>query len=322
MLPLLFGLPLFGTIAVAIELPPEANAEAAARVIESCQAVLGRNQCTLAENQAETRWHAEVRWEGVRLLVTVRRHPDLGAEETHREVVFSSSDSEAERWFAAGLMIASLAAAQSESATRTDPNETPGSTSPGPPSGSALPADGRTPVPAPAARVRGLIDVGGLVGSGLTASDPKLGALVRGWLLPSRVPVGATLSAQFASSVSGSVTARWYGGAAGIAWSTRVPASSFDLSLRGEFLFEQTRALAVRDAAREHVSSSWRGGGQFGLSLSYRVGRWFAPWVAADLSFLRPDVQVQLAGEPAGSDGGPRWAFSLGGRFRLTSGED
>jgi hypothetical protein len=304
---------MFALIAVAVELPPDTSDEAAARVIESCQAALGPNECTLAKDGTDAEWHAAVTWEGMRLRVTLEQSQMRGTEVARRELEFSPSDSEEQRWVAAGLMVAALTAAQSK------PEEPKEDEKPlEQPKARKEPAMVAEPPPAPVV-LHGVVDVGGLVGRGLRASEPKLGILVRGWLTLNASRLGATASLRVASSF-GDPELRWYGGSAGIAARVTDWSSPFGLEFVGELLLEQAQARAMREDVEQVMTSSWRGGGQLGVVASYGLARWFVPWVAADLSAVRPELEVRVADRSVGTEGDVRWAFSLGGRFHWSDG--
>jgi hypothetical protein len=299
-------------VAVAVQLPPETSDEAAARVVESCQAALGPDQCALATGDRRAKWRAIVDWQGMRLVVTLEHTQTRGTPVARREITFSPSDSEEQRWVAAGLMVAAVTAAQSEPEGPQQPPEEPQTRE--------EPAALAEPHPAPAT-LRGVVDFGGLVGQGLRSSEPKLGILGRGWLMLNAASLGATASLRFASSF-GNPELRWYGGSAGVAARVTDWSAPFGLELVAELLLEQAQARATRDGVEQVLTSSWRGGAQLGAVASYSLARWFVPWVAADVSALRPELEVRIADRTVGTEGDVRWAFSLGARFQWSDSRD
>jgi hypothetical protein len=307
-------LPIFA-LAVAIQLPPEVSDRTAARVIENCQAALGPGQCSLERDGLDAEWHATVRWNGMQLLVALEHDSARGTEVARRRVVFSPDDSDEQRWVAAGLIVAALTAAQSKSEEAQEENVLLAE-----PSVRRRPATA-VPKPASADLLHRIIDVGGIVGRGMRSTEPKLGGGVRGWLMLNPARVGATASLSLASSFS-NPGVLWYGGGAGVGARVTRWSSSFGLEVRGEFVLEQARVQAARRGVVQAVSSSWRAGGQFGVVASYHLARWAVPWLAIDVSALRPELELRVADERIGAEGDLRWTFSFGGRFHWPGGHD
>jgi hypothetical protein len=292
---------------VAIQSPETGLEHAMDRALASCRAAIG-DRCVAASDEAEVDYRATIVLRDTVLVVTLRRTG--GQTVGSRELEFSPSDTEDQRWVAAGLIVAALTAEQPEA-----PAPEPG---PPAPVGSSGPAE--TAPRRPALLVPSL-DFGGLVGQGLDGGSARIGATSRGSILFRPVHLGPTLSLRTAGAASDPSVA-WFGGSIGLAGRVVPFELPWTIELMAELTTERARARARRDDRQDSVASSWRGGGRFGCLAAYRIADWFSPWVAADATLLRPELEIRVEDRPVAHEGPVRWAFSLGGRFYLNGPSD
>lgn len=298
-----FLLPAAAAAVVSLQLPDDTRAENVARAVASCDAVLGDGACRPSAEALDAPWLATVTWQEGRLNVTLREaaHPDDVLVE--RALEFSQGDSADERWSAAGLMVAALMAAQgstSQAATVPEPEPPP----PPAPAPTVAP-----PPPEPEHRVAALppelprtfvpsFELLALAGPGLDPGPWRFGGAGRFSLVHGQVRIGPSIGLRV-TTASDTVDAVWIDGSLGAAarltpWSWRL-----GVTVVAEGLVEHVEAGAVMGTERDG-SARVRGGARLGLRTGFRLADWLAPMVWADVSVLRPAVDVRVQGETVG----------------------
>ncbi len=309
---------LLASVTVAVAVPPDVAEAASARVVASCESVLGAGECVAAGAGAETIWIAEVVWDGHRLTVTLRR-PDVKEFTARTALDFSPQDGEDERWVASGLMVAALAAAQPRSVPESPPEVVTASSDPGSSPLLTPEPEPALPLPREAPGARAMLDAGGVMGPGLDAVPLRWGVQCRGGIWWGRRGFGVVGGVRSAW-LSGAPALRWVDGSAGVAFrpsGARVTSVLLDLSAAA--VVQTLEAHATQDGTTRGARSS-RAGARGGATASVRVAPRLGLWIGGDLTLLQPAVEVRLNSEKVGTESPARWAIGSGLRFDLTPG--
>jgi len=303
---------LLGLATVAIELPPDPDERRSARVVESCESVLGEGECVDARVGTPAKWVATVVWDAHRLTITLRRSDAAtGAFVARTQLDFSPQDEDEQRWVASGLMVAALAAAQPRSvAPAPEPAPEP---EPAPAPEPAPEPEPEPPAPSRPSTFVASLDLGGLAGVALDRGAPRSGGQGRLALLWGRPSVGVVGGVRGAWR-GGEPTVRWLDGSLGFA--VRPTGRGFELDLSGEAVVQSAQARASQDGTTS-ARSSLRSGGRAGVTMSVRLAPAVGLWIGGDVTVLRPELEIRLNGETVGREPPARWAVGSGVRFRL-----
>jgi hypothetical protein len=329
---------------VAVELPPMAGADAWERVLHSCDSVLGDNVCVRRAHPPDTELPvtdssarptsspapsklAELWWEAdiLHLRFSVTRG---GSTETlERSLSFAPTDPAPERWVAAGLMVAALAAGVRDVAATPDPEADGRTAEP-----KASDAQGTRPLTPPIpvrlaqsvpprdepsakqkARPPLNFDLGAVLGPGMTTGHWRLGPVLRATWLPFG-DFGLTVDARTAYSED-VVQLQWSSLALGPTW--RLGSSArLGLDAHAGAVIEWTQASATRTGEVDTARAT-RWGGRACLSAWLGLSEHLSLWVGVDASQLSPDLEIHLQGVAVAKQQGPSWSGSGGLRLQL-----
>lgn len=298
-------------VQVAVAVPPSAPEAAEARVVASCASVLGADACVAATAAVDPTFVAEVQWEGRRLTVTFRKPDPEGTLVARTELDFSSQDTDEERWEAAGLMVAALAAAQPRAIVEAPP--------PPPPPPPRVAPEVPPPPPAPKPRLRWALELGAVGGNGLDAGPLRWGGEARLLGIGPRSHLILPLIAASASARSGEPSVLWLEGATGLGWRPTAPESRVAVDLWSAGVVQLVQASATEGAATSRAEAV-RGGGRVGFTVSLPMGRSLAFWAGGQATYIRPALEVRERGDTVGLEGPLRVAAGAGLRFELGSG--
>lgn len=308
-LPLLFATL---TPTVTIELPADTPSILIEKVVSSCNQALGGPRCRAASVSEEpTTLYAVVTWEGVELAISLRESA-TGGEVDSRHVAFSDSDDPEDRYIAAGLMVAALAAAHpSEPEPVTPPPEPPPPPSAPPePPPPPLPAPEPTP---PATPLHVGLDLNAEAGQGLRGQGPKWGGGVRLWWLAHAHHIGVVASASLLRA-DDDVTLRWATLAFGFAARVTPWDSLLGLDLLCDATAQHTKA-STELGSEADSASLWRFGGRLTALLSLDTNFWIQPTMGVTLTLLDRGLEVTLAEDAHGSEYPATLGGSLGVRL-------
>ena len=319
----LLGLPLLlatQTPTVTIELPPDTPENLIERVVDSCNQALGGPRCQEVQAAEDpTTLYAIVSWDGIELAISLRRGTQNGEEVDSRHVSFSDSDDPEDRYIAAGLMVAALAAAHSsEPASPAPTPEPPPPESPSAQAGTPV-APPPTPEAAPVTEAPDQtplhlgLDLGAEAGQGLRGQAPKWGAGLRLWWLGHTPRLGVTASASLLGAED-SIKLRWT--TLGLGFAARVTPweSQFGLDVLGDVTAQHTEASATLGAETDS-EELWRFGGRLGALVSIDTGTWIRPYVSVTLTLLDRGLEVTLEDDTQGSEAPATLGGSLGVRL-------
>jgi hypothetical protein len=288
------------SVAIVVDLPGETGI-AAPIVSKSCEAAVGEGRCPIARSLEPSRvvaWYAIVRADdasGTHMKVELRDRSVTGVLIETRDLIFAEHDKTESRWASVGAVIAALVAAR-DSTERPPPRapETP------------PPVIEAPPIP-------WAIDLFLLTGPALDRGAFRWGGSVRGFVGVPRAP-GAigTLSLRYAQR-PGDLDLAWVSGSAGIGARVAGNESPFDFDLTGELVYERM-SMTGRDEAtgREASSAQNRFGGRLSVHSSVRVWKSLAFVVGADVSALRPAVDISFLDARAGKEPSIGFAFAAG----------
>lgn len=298
---------------VAIELPADTPEVLVDKVVESCNQALGGPRCQAANAAGETTLYARVAWDGNELAISLRRGAADGDEVDSRHVAFSDTDDPEDRYIAAGLMVAALAAAQVTEAPQPPPEEAAPAPPPEPPP-PPPPAPLPEPVVVPAATPLHLgLDLAAEAGQGLEGQAPKWGGSLRLWWLGHTPRLGVTAGASLLGA-DDDVELRWTSFAVGFAARVTPWDSQFGLDVLCDVLAQHTKASATLGDATDS-EALWRFGGRLGALVSIDTGTWVRPYVGVTLTLLDRGLEVRLADEAQGSEPPLTVGGSLGVRL-------
>ncbi len=292
------------SVAIAIDVPGETGI-AAPIVSASCEAAVGAGRCPIARNlepSSVVAWYAVVRSDdptGTRMKVELRDRSAFGVLVETRELAFGEHDKSESRWASVGAVIAALVAARD-------------STEHAPPARPAeLPAPSLEAHPAPWA-----IDLLAVTGPALDRGPFRWGGSVRGFVGFPRAPaVIATMSLRYAQR-AGDLDLAWVSGSAGIGARIGDGAAPLGFDLTGELVYERMSITGRDDAtAREESTQQNRFGGRLSVHSAMRVWQSLAVVVGADVSALRPAVDISFLEERAGREPSVAFALAAGVRY-------
>jgi hypothetical protein len=294
------------SVAIAIDVPGETGI-AAPIVSASCEAAVGAGRCPIARNlepSSIVAWYAVVRSDdptGTRMKVELHDRSAFGVLVETRELAFGEHDKSESRWASVGAVIAALVAARD-------------STEHAPP---ARPAEPPAPPPLEAHQAPWAIDLLALTGPALDRGPFRWGASVRGFVGFPRAPAAiATMSLRYAQR-AGDLDLAWVSGSAGIGARIGDGDAPLGFDLTGELVYERMSITGRDDAtAREASTQQNRFGGRLSVHSAVRVWQSLAVVVGADVSALRPAVDISFLDARAGRE--PSIAFALAAGIRYS----
>jgi hypothetical protein len=295
-------------VAIATDIPGETG-RAAPVVSKSCEAVVGTGRCPLSQDLGPSNivaWYAVVRAddaEGARVRIEFRDRSLTGALVETRDLVFSERDAPDSRWASAGAVIAAFVTAR----------DAPEAASPG-----ARPPELRIAPPSAEPGIPWGCDLALITGPGLDQGAYRLGALGRGFVgLPQAPNVFGALSLRYAQR-PGDLDVTWMSASAGIGARADIRDTAFSLELLGELVLERVAIMGRNDTTgHEGTSAQNRFGGRLGSNVGLRIWRGFAFLVGAEVSALRPAVEITFLDASAGRVPAVQFAGTVGIRFRL-----
>ncbi len=295
------------SVAIAVDVPGEMGG-AAPIISASCEAAVGAGRCPVARGlgpASVVAWYALVRSDeaaGKRLWVELRDRSATGAVIETRGLVFADVDDVRSRWASVGAVIAAFVA-ERDSTDRVVP----------PPPVVRAPAP-----PLPEAPVsRWGVDLMALGGPALDRGALRWGGSLRGFASLPRAPgVIGTVSLRYAQR-AGDLDLAWVSAAAGLGARFGDVAARVNFDVTGELVYERL-SIAGRNPQTGHQDSAAenRFGGRLGARAAVRT--WAAGLafvVGADVSALRPGVDITLADVPAGREPAIGYTLAAGVRF-------
>lgn len=301
---------------VAIDVPADFPRVAASTMVQRCEQALGAGRCRLTslEDPAASANYVAV-------LVTNPVEPDhidvefrvgssSGAVLSRRSLAFSERDAEQSRWASVGLVIAGLVAADSVAS---------------PPA--VRPVERRIARPRPVAPQRALpsvdypawgLDLGVLVGPGLSAGPYRVGGLVRIWHRLKFAPRVILRGGADFSGLGGEPQLRWLsiGAGVGAGWGQR--ASLFNAEVVGEVIGQRVVASVGAPSGSGYDSDARaRFGGRIGLDIGVWASNYARFVLGAEATALTPPVRVELRNEVVGREATGRVALTAALRFSL-----
>jgi hypothetical protein len=329
---------------VAIEVPSGTPPDLVVAVTASCTAALGEGACEPTSEADSPRYFAVIRWSGpgsTDLRVELRERDGEGPTLDTRVILFTPADRLRQRWASAGLVVAALVvqreAGESPAAPPTPapapppesavsepapapPPETPSPVeSPAAPPPAPVGAVELSPLPASAARWIA-VDVGGLLGPTLEAGSVRGGPAARIAWYPLAAPFAASAGLRLLTR-TGVPNVTWLGADLGAVARLGAADAPLAAELRVAGAAERVFISAIEPGTgRRDVAGQWRLGGRLGVEGAAFVHPPLAAVVGGELSLLRPQVQIEVANEPRGTD--PALGFSAwaGLRFQFGAG--
>jgi hypothetical protein len=321
---------------VLVAFPEGTTEDACRQLLASCNAVLGDNSCvpatespsaTTASSSAvpssspersdadATRSTAELWWEGDALRIRYRPAQGATLPTYTRSLQFAPADPSLERWTAAGLVVAALAASASASQDRIEereataplrpdnkPKDAPRADEAAEPRNSAE-RNERDEAPRPLS-----VDLGALLGPGLAPEHWRSGPLLRAtYFAP--MGFGITASVHDAHSAE-AVTLQWLGVSLGPAWRP-AQARRVGVDLHTEGVLEWVFADAARAGERDDATTL-RWGGRAGANAWLALSPLLHLWLGVNGSALLPRLEVEVAGEAAGAEPLLQWTTAAG----------
>jgi len=292
-------------VAIATDVPGD-GAGIAAIISTSCEAAVGASRCPVAKDlkvSSVVAWYAIVRSEdaeGSRLRIELHDRSPTGVVVETRDLTFSENDRRESRWASAGVVIAALVAARD---------------SPDTASSSRHPTEPRFTAPV-ARRAPWGFDVAFTVGPGLDRGAYRVGGLVRGFVgLPRSPSVIGEFSLHYAER-PGELDLSWLSASGGVGARVGNRSSALSAELIGELVFERM-FIAGRNAATGHEASSGqnRFGGRLGANVALRVWGGFGLVLGAEVSALRPSVDITFLDAKVGRE--PLVGFGLAAGIRV-----
>ncbi len=301
---------------VAVQIAPQAPApELEERLLSACSTGL-RARCVAADAAATEPADAVavVSWTSATQVQIEVGLPGGEAVWVSRELEFSRTDPELERWRSIGFTIAVLADDQrlwprerrvereAEDAAATQP-ALPLEPAP---ADAVLPATGSMPLQ---------IDVRVLGGTGLAGGAPRLGAELRGWFAISEL-LGLTSSLEYSVASAPALDVRWLDFTLGLGVQSERLWHELGGRLRLEALLENVSALGRR-GGRSERASAWVPGLLLGTDVSWRASERWSFSVRVDGFWLDGATAIQSAGEPLGTSAGAGVLLGLGAGCRF-----
>jgi len=295
------------SVAIAIDMPADTGT-AAPIISKSCEAAVGTGRCPLARDlkaSSVVTWYAVVHSEdpeGARLRIELRDRSATGVLVETRDLVFSAHDKSESRWASAGAVIAALVAA------RDSPDTAP-----------AIAHRMVVPV-GHAFGDEGLpwgFDLVFVTGPGLDRGGYRLGGFVRGFVgLPRAPAVIGMLSLGYAQR-PGDLDLSWLSASGGMGARIGRRESTVSAELIGELVVERM-SMTGRNAATGHEASvsQNRFGGRLGTNFALRVWADFAFVLGAEVSALRPSIDIAFLDERVGR--APLVEFGMSGGVRFS----
>jgi hypothetical protein len=295
---------------VVVDLP-DAPAELQAKALEGCTLALEAGRCVARMAAAKADCYATIRWETPeqrRLLVTFRLPGSPEAASVERRLSFEEHDDLASRWSAAGLVVASLVGDHRRELEEARPPPSPPASVPTPATAVTIPAN-PTPQRSLSASMLGSLGFGAgartrggveLAIAGHLPRSPLLGALTASYAL---VPGIADLGSL---RLSGGLGVRLG------AWPAR-----FGGELRGDFVWERLTATGTPAASPPASASQTRWGGRASAAVVVAANHRWSALTGAELTWLRPDVEVKVDDRKVGFEPTFRYGFFFGVRFSL-----
>jgi|GEM_PF-4789234 len=287
---------------VAFDVPPATPPDLVAAVTASCSAALGEGSCVADRTQA-TRYVAVVRWSGA-------AGADLRVELCQGEVtldtrviLFAPADRLRQRWASAGLVVAALVVQREAGEPPSPPPRVEEPDQDRPLEAASLSAEESVEVVETPASPRWLaVDLAGVVSPALGEGMVRGGTALRLTWAPSPLPLAPHLALR-AVSHPGLPGVTWVVGDLG----ATVRAGAWDAPVSGElrasgsaervFLVGRDPSSRVRD-----VAEVWRLGGRLGVEGGCVVHKPIGLFAGVEVALLRPELRIEVAGEPAGTD--------------------
>ncbi len=267
------------------------------RVLSSCQTVLGPSGCVTARS-GSTDLQARVSFDTASVVVLVEREAD---EPIERRLDFVPGDGPEQRYVAAGLLVAALAASLPAKEPRA------------PIAGVHLGLSSfEVVVPALGSWS---LDLGFRAVPVWQLRDWAVGGEARTTFFPGDGHWGVTSGARILVSESAPGEGLWLDGGLGATFRLLPTASAVDWWLTAEGVVATTQVTVV-DGQAQTSQTGTRGGGRVGTRLAWGKDR-FRPWLGADLALLGPPVLVRVAGEDVAQTPELELGLCLGLRFQL-----
>ncbi len=258
---------------------------------------------------------ARLTWDGTTLQVDLFASAS-GERVAESNVHFSDTDDEQQRWIAAGLLVASLAAAQTgETTAPLVPSEPPPRESPPPPVEKPLEVvDEPAAEPEEIERLR--FDLSLFAAPGFDEGPMRMGYGVASEFVSESVPLGARLSLRYADAAPNVAGAQLSSLSATFGLVACLTGCHGDnlLEVSGEAVGERALVTVERDGESEK-RSALRFGGRAGLTFAHKVTEGLGFFVGGDVTWLRPELAVTVDSKGAGMESAWRWGISAGARF-------
>lgn len=302
----MYGSPRAMPVLVAIDVPPVTPPDLVAVVTGTCSAALGDGACVVADLDASPRYFAVVRWggeDGVSLRVELRDASRVGTTLDTRLISFAPVDRARQRWASAGLVVAALVA-QREAGVEPAPLPRVEPLPVAEPPAVAAPPEFASTPPLETVPVAwwAVLDTAAVGGPALGGETLRLGSALRLSVAPRRDPVGLYLGGR-TQVRPGIPTATWIGGDLGIVARWGAWNAAYGAELRAGATLECLSLGASEPLTGERDRRvAWRAGGRLGLEAGVLLRDPLVLFAGAEASLLRPEVQIEVAGEPAGSD--------------------
>ena len=304
----LFGITRLAT--VAIDLPEGTPSATVDRVIDSCNQALGGPRCHAAlPGRPSTTLLAVVSWEGAELKITLYREID-GEEVDRRQVAFSETDAPTDRYIAAGLLVAALAAAHGNEEAASQQPEPPAPGPPPPPAPSPPSVFEPAPLAIPRAPLRLGFDLELQAGQGLSGDQPRWGGGLRLWWLEDAFRIGLVAGASHLRA-SEPVELTWSTLGAGLVAHPTPWNSPIGVEISGEAVAQYTEARAELQNDTQS-DGLWRMGGRLSSAFLWEATNWLKPYVGLQLTLLEQGFQVRVRNAPVGAEPEARVILSLG----------
>jgi hypothetical protein len=292
----------------SVERPPEAPAPSA--VVDSAPPPPNE-----AAAPSGAPFRARLTWDGTTLQVEL--FAGAGGERVaESNVHFSDTDDEQQRWIAAGLLVASLAAAQAgETTAPLVPSAPPPRESQPPPVEKAPEEENKRVVESQEIeRLR--FDLSLFAAPGFDEGPMRMGYGAASEFVSESVPLGARLSLRYADAAPNVAGAQLSSLSATLGLVACLTGCHGDnlLEVSGEAVGERALVTVERDGESEK-RSAFRFGGRAGLTFAHKVTEGLGFFVGGDVTWLRPELAVTVDSKAAGAESAWRWGISAGARF-------
>jgi hypothetical protein len=300
---------------VAVQIAPALPAPALEQqLLAACNAGLEHGRCVPARAVADEKPHgiALVSWDGAaRVSIEVGLANGDRPVWFARELHFTGSDPEVERWRAVGLTIASLS---DDPRYWPAPPEAGPSSAAGPRTGASpidtAPVTAVEPVPSALAANAATLELAGLGGTGVVSGPLRWGAELR-FALPIASPFFATGSASYAQASDAAFDVRWFDVRLGLGLALATALDDLGLRVRLELLGENV-AVTARRLGASAQASAWVPGASLGADLIWALDERWLLFSRADAFWLDGATAVVSAGERAGASAGAGVLLGLG----------